>query len=142
MHVEALNWSGMGVREYAAALNLSPTSLRKWRDWLDDREEEIDWRAHLHPSARPVVRSSAKDAVLEDRLTAARKDDPPPPRQPVRRFFSDEQKHAIALESDKPGTSVSSVARKHGLVNGMLFRWRVEFGIAQKKPARRSSPQI
>ncbi|MCQ9147199.1 hypothetical protein [Ochrobactrum sp. BTU2] len=32
MHIEAMNWSGMGVREYAASLQLSPTSLRKWRD--------------------------------------------------------------------------------------------------------------
>jgi hypothetical protein len=29
--------------------------LRKWRDRLDEREVEIDWRAHLQPSARPVV---------------------------------------------------------------------------------------
>lgn len=136
MHVEALNWSGMGVREYAAALDLSPTSLRKWCDWLDNSGEEIDWRAHLHPSARPLVRSSAREAAPENRLTEARKDDPPPPRQPVRRFFSDEQKRAMALESDKPGVSVSAVARKHGIVTGMLFRWRVEFGVAQKKRAR------
>ena len=27
MHVEAMNWGGMSVREYAAALHLSPTSL-------------------------------------------------------------------------------------------------------------------
>src|SRR5713101_2709232 len=55
MHVEAMNWSGMGVREYAASLRLSPYTLRKWRDRLDDGEVELDWRAHLHPSARPVV---------------------------------------------------------------------------------------
>ena len=54
MHVEALIWSGMGVREYAAALRLSPTSLRKWRDRLMDGEMEIDWRTHLHPFACPV----------------------------------------------------------------------------------------
>ncbi|WP_247457073.1 hypothetical protein [Bradyrhizobium sp. 2] len=54
MHVEAMNWSGMGVREYAAALSLSPYALRKWRDRLDEGQVEIDWRAHLHPSARPV----------------------------------------------------------------------------------------
>jgi hypothetical protein len=29
MRVEAMNWSGMSVREYAAALHLSPTSPRK-----------------------------------------------------------------------------------------------------------------
>jgi hypothetical protein len=52
MHVEAMNWSGMGVREYAAALRLSPLCVeKKWRDRLDECEVEIDWRAHLHPSA-------------------------------------------------------------------------------------------
>ena len=60
MHVEAMNWSGMGVREYAAAMQLSPTSLRKWRDRLDELEDSIDWRAHLHPSARPVAGTSAR----------------------------------------------------------------------------------
>lgn len=45
MHVEAMNWSGMGVREYAAALQLSPYALRKWRDRLEQVEKEIDWRA-------------------------------------------------------------------------------------------------
>ena len=50
----------------------------------------------------------------------------------ARRFFSDEQKLAIALESDQPGASVSGVARKHGIVTGLLFRWRVEFGIGRK----------
>jgi hypothetical protein len=29
MHVEALNWSGMGLRAYAAAMQLSAHSLRK-----------------------------------------------------------------------------------------------------------------
>ncbi|PYE85187.1 IS66 family insertion sequence element accessory protein TnpA [Phyllobacterium leguminum] len=139
MHVEAMNWSGMGVREYAASLQLSPTSLRKWRDRLEDSEEEVDWRAHLHPSARPVVSTSANGMAPKSCWTDARKDDPPLPRQPVRRFFSDEEKHAIALESDQPGVSVSAVARKHGIVTGMLFRWRVQFGIAQKKRARLAS---
>jgi hypothetical protein len=44
-HVEALNWSGMSVRDYATALLLSPWSLRKWRERLDEGEVEIDWRA-------------------------------------------------------------------------------------------------
>jgi hypothetical protein len=32
MRVQAMNWSGIGVRERAAALRLSPYALRKWRD--------------------------------------------------------------------------------------------------------------
>ncbi|WP_292632617.1 hypothetical protein [Mesorhizobium sp.] len=40
-------------------------------------------------------------------MTADPKDDPGARRQPARRFFSDAEKHAIALESDQPGVSVS-----------------------------------
>jgi len=34
MHVEAMNWSGMSVREYAEAHHLSRHSLHRWRDLL------------------------------------------------------------------------------------------------------------
>ena len=44
---------------YEGSITLSPAqlaiALRKWRDRLDEREVEIDRRAHLHLSARPVV---------------------------------------------------------------------------------------
>jgi transposase-like protein len=136
MHVEAMNWSGMGVREYAASFQLSPTSLRKWRDRFENAEVEIDWRAHLHPSARPVVGTSARQLAAESSLTAASNDVPEAPTTPARRFFSDEQKLAIAVESGQPGATVSAVARKYGIVTGLLFRWRVQFGVAQKKRAK------
>ncbi len=135
MHVEAMNWSGMGVREYAAAMYLSPYALRCWRDRLADGEVEIDWRAHLHPSARPVVSTSANEMPLENNLTAASKDDPAAPAAPGRRFFTDDQKLAISLETEQPGVTVSAVARKHGIATGLLFRWRVQFGLTQKKRA-------
>jgi hypothetical protein len=79
MHVEAMNWSGMGVREYAAGLRLSPYSLRRWRDRFEDGELDIDWRAHLHPCARPVVSTSANGTTPESGLTGAAKDGPTPP---------------------------------------------------------------
>ncbi|MDR7225216.1 IS66-like element accessory protein TnpA [Aminobacter aminovorans] len=139
MHVEAMNWSGMGVREYAAALHLSPYALHRWRDRVEDGEVEIDWRAHLHPSARPAVSTSANGTAPESDLTGAAKDVPTPPPQAARRFFSDEEKRAIALESNQPGVSVSAVARKHGIVTGMLFRWRVQFDVAQRKRAKLAS---
>ncbi|MBA8909924.1 hypothetical protein [Aminobacter ciceronei] len=50
MHVEAMNWSGMGVREYAAALHLSPYALRRWRDHL-----EASARIFIPPPAGPLV---------------------------------------------------------------------------------------
>jgi len=136
VHVEAMNWSGMGVREYAAALSLSPYALRTWCDRLDDGEVEIDWRAHLHPSARPLVSTSAKESTSESSLTDVANDVPQAPATPARRFFSDEQKLAIVMQTEQPGATVSGVARKHGIVTGLLFRWRVEFGVAQKNRAK------
>ncbi|WGR70313.1 MULTISPECIES: transposase [unclassified Bradyrhizobium] len=139
MHVEAMNWSGMGARECAAALSLSPYALRKWRHRLDAGKLEIDWRAHLHPSARPVASTSAKESTSQSSLTDASNDAPTIPATRARRFFSDEQKLAIVMETEQPGTTVSGVARKHGIVTGLLFRWRVEFGFAQRKRAKCAS---
>jgi hypothetical protein len=69
MHVEAMNWSGMGLAEYAGALGLSPHALRIWRDRLEDSGDEMDWRSLLHPSARAQLSSAANCARRKYRLT-------------------------------------------------------------------------
>ncbi|MFC5327230.1 transposase [Bradyrhizobium oligotrophicum] len=120
-------------------MQLSPHSLRKWRDRLAAGEVTIDWRAHLHPSARPPVSTSARNSQPERRLTAAEIGDPAAAKTPARRFFSDKERLAISRQTELPGAKVSAVARKHGIVTGLLFRWRAQFGIAQgkrSKPAR------
>lgn len=136
MHLEALNWSGMSLRQYASALNLSRHAMQTWRRRHEDGELEIDWRTQLHPSACPRVSTNASTNVDEIALTARVK------RRAARRFFSDEQKLAIALESDQPGARVSDIARKHGIVTGLLFRWRVEFGIGQSGRARLATVHV
>ena len=107
MHVEAMNWSGMGVREYASGLRLSPYALRKWRDRFENAEVEIDWRAHLHPSACPQTStgasSAAKDCSPENDLTAARDAEPRHDGRSNRRSFTNEEKLAVVLESEQPG---------------------------------------
>jgi transposase-like protein len=141
MHVEAMNWSGMSVREYAAALLLSPTSLRKWRDRLDDGELQVDWRAHLHPSARPISTSaggSAKGSQVENSLTAAPDANP----KQTRRSFTAEEKRAMVLETERSDATVSSVARRHGIVTSMLFRWRAELGFGKGKAANLAAVRI
>jgi transposase-like protein len=136
MHVEAMNWSGMGIRAYAAAMQLSPHSLRKWRDRLNAGEVVVDWRAHLHPSARPAVSTSARNSAPESSLTAAVIGEPTTPVTPIRRFFSNEARLAIVQETTRPGAKVSAVARKHGIVTGLLFRWRAELGVSRGKRAK------
>ena len=75
MHVEALTWSGMAAAPYAAAHHISANSLRRWRDLFESGEVVVDWRGHLHSSARPPISTSAKgsanDCEVESGLTAA-----------------------------------------------------------------------
>jgi transposase len=44
----------------------------------------------------------------------------------TRRSWSREQKRAIIAEAQRDGTTVSAVARRHGLSPSLLFRWRRE----------------
>src|SRR6266436_3834537 len=117
MHVEAMNWSGMGHAEYAAALGLSPHALRIWRDRLEQSGNEMDWRSLLHPSARAQLSSAANCARCKYRLTPDAADG-----RSNRRRFSDEQKRAIVQETEKPGASVAQVCRRHGVATSMVFR--------------------
>lgn len=128
MHVEAMNWSGLGNAEYAAALGLSPYALRIWRNRFADSGDETDWRSLLHPSARAQLSSAANRVRRKYRLTPQEADG-----RSNRRRFSDEQKRAIVQETEKPGVSVSHVCRRHGVATSMVFRWRVQFGLAARK---------
>ncbi|MCP1968196.1 IS66-like element accessory protein TnpA [Bradyrhizobium elkanii] len=128
MHVEAMNWSGMGHAEYAAALGLSPYSLRIWRNRLEESGDEMDWRLLLHPSARAQLSSAASCARRKYRLTPEAVDG-----RSNRRRFNDEQKQAIVQETEKPGVSVAQVCRRHGVATSMVFRWRAEFGLTARK---------
>lgn len=69
MHVEAMNWSGMGLAEYAAALGLSSQALRRWRNRFEESGTEMDWRSVLHPSARAQLSSAANCVRRQYRLT-------------------------------------------------------------------------
>jgi len=117
--VETLNWSGMTLTHFAAVTKLSSSSLRRWRNLIDSGEVEIDWRARLHPSARPQissdVSSAAKDRSAETVLTASVPGDPPRDRRSNRRSFTDEEKLAIVMEAEQPGVSVAAVCRHHDI---------------------------
>lgn len=146
MHVEALNWSGVSAKDYAAAHHISVYSLRTWRARLDTDPLQIDWRARLHPSVRPTVSTSASDSakepVVENILTTTPAPDPTPARRKHRRSFTDVEKRAIVLETEQPGATVSQVARTHRIVTSVLFRWRAELGLGRGKPTNLAAVRI
>lgn len=148
MHVEALEWSGMTVREYAAVLAISQHSLRRWRDLLAELEVPVDWRARLHPSARPQTGSAASprtegrlspnlaasDVALG--LTGGALDGPERAGRAQLRSFSYDEKRAIVMQTLGAHVTVSQVARRHGIAAALLFRWRAQMGLAAGEQAR------
>ncbi|MET3973705.1 transposase, partial [Bradyrhizobium sp. S3.9.1] len=146
MHVEAMNWSGMGLQAYAWAHGISRYSLRRWRDLIDANEVEIDWRTHVHPSALPQISSglssAAKGAASKQRLTPYPIGDPPNEPRASRRRLSEEEKLAIVAESELPGATAAEICRRHGIVTSMLFRWRVQHGFSKRLPAKLAAVRV
>lgn len=146
MHVEALNWSGATAKDYASAHHISVYSLRTWRARLDAAPLQIDWRARLHPSTLPRISTSASSAAKESGgenvLTTMAPADPARDGRSNRRSFTDEQKRAIVLECERPGATVSAVARAHRLATSVLFRWRAELGYGRKEKAKLASVKL
>jgi hypothetical protein len=146
MHVGTPSWSGMTLTHYAAATKISKFSMRRWRDLIDSGEVKIDWRAQLHPSARPKISSSvssaAKERSAETGLTASVPGDPLPDRRSTRRSFTDEENLAIVMEAEQPGVSVAAVCRHHDIATSMVFRWRVQYGFGPDERARLAAVKV
>jgi transposase-like protein len=68
-------------------------------------------------------------------LTTAPEIEPARPAARPRRNFTDAEKHAIVLETEEPGATVSQVARDHGIAPSILFRWRAALGFGKGKSA-------
>jgi len=110
---------------------------RSRREILGGLPETSNFYSHPGRAGGSPADASADGTTPESGLTDSARDEPT--RPPVRRFFSDDEKRVFALKSDQPGVSISGVARKHWIVTGMLFRWRVQFDVAQKKRAKLAS---
>ena len=146
MHVEALNWSGVSAKDYAAAHHISVYSLRTWRARLDADALQVDWRARLHPSVRVTISSdassAAKEQLAENSLTDAATAVPARDRRSNRRSFTDAEKLAIVMEAEQPGASAAAVCRRHDIATSMIFRWRVQFGVRQGEHAKLAAVRV
>jgi transposase-like protein len=146
MHVEALNWSGVSAKDYAAAHHISVYSLRTWRARLDAAPLQVDWRARLHPSIRVRISSgassAAKEQSVENSLTDAADVAPARDGRSNRRSFTDAEKVAIVMEAEQPGVSAAAVCRRHNIATSMIFRWRAQFGVRQREQAELAAVRV
>jgi transposase-like protein len=58
------------------------------------------------------------------------------PEKQTRRSFTAEEKLTIVLETECAGETVLSVARRHGIVTSVVFRWRAELGFGKNNSAK------
>jgi transposase len=58
----------------------------------------------------------------------------------TRRAWTRAQKQAILAEAERAGTTVSAVARRHGVAPSLLFRWRREALDAERAAALPPQP--
>ena len=146
MHVEALNWSGVSAKDYAAVHHISVYSLRTWRARLDAAPLQIDWRARLHPSASATISSgassAAKEQSVENSLTDAADVAPARDGRSNRRSFTDAEKVAIVMEAEQPGVSAAAVCRRHNIATSMIFRWRAQFAVRQREQAELAAVRV
>jgi transposase-like protein len=85
------------------------------------------------PAARSPISDSAKGtAGRKNILITASAPDGTPPAPKQRCSFTDAEA-SIVLETEQPGAIVSQAARAHGIVTGVLVRWRTELGSGRSK---------
>jgi hypothetical protein len=125
MHVEALNWSGVSAKDYAAAHHISVYSMRTWRARLDADPLQIDWRARLHRSVLTTTSSDASSAAMEqpvrNDLTDGAIADPAHDGRSNRRRFAEAEKLVIVIEAEQPGVSAAAICRRHNIATSMIF---------------------
>jgi len=130
-HHEAWQRSALNQREYCQAHDLPLKAFGNWR---------AKFKAEPKPPPPKLLyrrgglshRLSHSLSHSVSHMTNVTDDGPEPgpvvqpPRDGHRRKFTAEDKRRILAEVERPGASVSEVARHHGIAVRVLFRWKQE----------------
>lgn len=143
MHIEALRASGLPATDYANVHRLPARKLQVLRRRFALTPPVQEWRGLLHPSVPPSAAEAnlgyelrydgASTACADADVTSAPTNAAVEMRK--RRQFTDKQKLAIVAEAADPEVTVSEVARRHGVIPAMIFRWRSQFGFTPNEHA-------
>tara|TARA_R110001592_G_scaffold197769_6_gene445827 strand:- start:24066 stop:24674 length:609 start_codon:yes stop_codon:yes gene_type:complete len=132
-HHEAWKRSDLNQREYCEAQGLSLKAFGNWRAQFK-AEPAAPERKLLYRrggvSHTPSHKLSHTFSHTLSHVTYPTSETTEPVIVPVRaghrRRFGDAERSHILAEADKPGASVSEVARRYGIARRVLCRWRQE----------------
>jgi hypothetical protein len=124
-HHEAWVQSELNQREYCEAYGIPLKAFGNWR---------ARFKAEPKPLARKVLyRRGVLSHALSHSLSHGLSHDLPvsgpiipPAREGRRRRFSEADKRQILEEAIRPGAHFSGVARRYGIAERVLFRWKQE----------------
>jgi hypothetical protein len=124
-HHEAWLQSELNQREYCEAYGIPLKAFGNWR---------AKFKAEPQPPARKVLyRRGVLSHALSHSLSHGLSHDLPvsgpiiaPAREGRRRRFSEADKRQILEEAIRPGAHFSGVARRYGIAERILFRWKQE----------------
>lgn len=128
-HHEAWKRSDLNQREYCEVHGLPQKAFENWRQKFraepPPREHKLLYRrGSVSPPLSPPVSPPLRPGTYPSSQLAA----PivPRPRHGHRRRFSDGDKQWIVQEAARPGTSAAEVARRYGIAERVLRRWKQE----------------
>jgi hypothetical protein len=126
-HHEAWKRSSLNQREYCEAQRIPQKAFENWR--------QIFRREPQAPSPKLLYRRGGLNHTLSHTLShVAYSTLPiavPPARDGRRRRFSPLDRQRLIAEAKQPGSSLSEVARRHGLDRRMLMRWKQDLAGAK-----------
>jgi len=130
-HLEGWRHSDLNQREYCELHGLPLKRFGNWRAKLRHEEPasagKLLWRRGGGPEHMSKHMPNEGRSTRSSSIPSARSDGPP-----QRRTFSEADKKRIVDETERPGASVSGVARRYGIGTRLLFSWKKELAPAAR----------
>ena len=130
-HLDGWRRSDLNQREYC---ELHGLPLKRFGNWRAKLRHEEPASASKQLYRRGGGLSHMTSHMTKDAVPASARYIPSARSTPSggRRRFSEADKRRIVGEADRPGASVSGIARRYGIATRQLFRWKQELATAAK----------
>src|SRR6186997_406165 len=120
-HHEAWKRSDLNQRQYCEAHGLPQKAFENWRQKFRAEPQPPERRLlyRRRPFSPPLSPGTYPSSRLAGPIV-------PRPREGHRRRFSDDDKHWILQQAAQPGARAAEVARRYGIAQRVLRRWKQE----------------